>query len=305
MFWNFFVYFVVLPGVILAAMLCTASKLPMDIASIALSTPIKCGSFTISLATFFTSWGIIFSLLAYSALRRDELRMEAVAGKPLPMLEYQMRNNRYYHERNLWISLFGLTIWAAAWRLKRLIDLKQFVPQSGASKKRGRFSRALWALGALLALVIADIPLCRINYNMQLANSVTPKKVELLAEAGPCENAMFSSAVDKCATFCQETRKLSEERSGCVQFARDWHLLGRVAAEIFDDTRGVQQGMSRIDDLFTRKSCAKVLRSVDKANWMVNVFCYILALISIIMFVMALTNVFDGSDGEANNLHKD
>jgi len=230
--------------------------------------------------------------------------MGATDGLKTEVMEHHLRSNKYYNERNLWLCFFGLTTWAVAWRLKRLSDCKQFVPPTRASKKQGRYSRALWALGALGALVIADIPLCRVNYNMQISYTVTPKKEELLVQAGRCEGAMLSNAKGECATFCQDVRKLSEERSACVKFVRDWHVLGRVAAEIFDDARGVEQGKSRMDAIFTRKSCTEVNRSVDKSNKLVNGFCFAVAFISITVFVMALTNVFDGSAGEAIDSYK-
>ena len=50
-------------------------------------------------------------------------------------------------------------------------------------------------------------------------------------------------------------RDLSEMRLDTILWVRQWHLLGRTAAEFFDNTRGVEQGRERIDELFKKKTC--------------------------------------------------
>mmetsp|Transcript_4278 Transcript_4278/g.9768 ORF Transcript_4278/g.9768 Transcript_4278/m.9768 type:complete len:139 (-) Transcript_4278:93-509(-) len=125
-----------------------------------------------------------------------------------------------------------------------------------------------------------------------LSHSVTPKKLLLLETSAPgCEGFMMSTAAGKCAHFCQDVRKLSQERLAAIQWARNWHPLGRLAAKMFDGKRGVQQGEGRIDSLFEKKSCAQVLRSVDKSNQLVNVICYVCAVVSVMGAFSAFANV--------------
>lgn len=194
--------------------------------------------------------------------------------------------------------------WAVAWRLKALHDRKQLTQlRAHRSGPRSRLARGAWlSLGCLL-LLTADIPLCRLNYNLALTTSVSIKKTAALRDAAACEGTLRSSASGRCAEFCEHARELSEERLACILWARKWHILGRFAAQLFDDARGVEQGTSRIDDLFKRKSCADVLRSVDKSNTFVNYGCYILAGVSIIGAFTAFSH-FLGPGSEAGN-HED
>lgn len=297
MAWMLFAWTVIPTGLTLTALLASGQKIAIEIASFVLKTPVRCGNVTLSLATVVTAVCLITSSLAYSAVRRDEFQMLAAVGQPTALIDQYLRN-KYYHERNIWISLFGLALWAIAWRLKQLAGRRQLVPVPRLPRRRPFVSRACWALLGALFLAAADIPLCRLNYNLQLSIQVTPKKEKLIAAAGPCEGAMLSAtASGECAVLCHEARQLSEERLACIQWARDWHFLGRIGAELFDDSRGVTQGQERIDKLFAAKTCVQVIRSVDKSNLMVNAFCAGTTLVSVIGFVVALTNVLDGDFG--------
>merc|ERR1712226_999314 len=100
--------------------------------------------------------------------------------------------------------------------------------------------------------------------------------------------------------FCAQARKLSDSRLQAILFVRKWHVLGRFAAEFFDDTRGVQQGDERINALFEAKTCEQVLQSVDKSNAFVNVGCILAAGISLMGVIIALANAFDVGEPESN-----
>merc|ERR1712113_171385 len=134
-----------------------------------------------------------------------------------------------------------------------------------------------YTLLGILAFLAADVPLCRINYNVQLATFVSPRKARLQSSVGMCDSAYLGSAAGPCSDFCDEVKALSQERLATITFARNWHVLGRFAAQIFDDARGVEQGEQRIQELFQKKTCAQVLKSVDKSNQYVNIMCVILA----------------------------
>merc|ERR1712217_662372 len=94
-----------------------------------------------------------------------------------------------------------------------------------------------------------------------------------------------------------EVKALSQERLATIKFARNWHILGRFAAQIFDDARGVEQGEQRIEELFQKKTCAQVLKSVDKSNQFVNILCITFAGVSIVGAFVALSNAYEGSWG--------
>ncbi|CAJ1331503.1 unnamed protein product, partial [Effrenium voratum] len=166
-----------------------------------------------------------------------------------------------------------------------------------------RASRLLWIAVGCAALLVADVPLCRLNYQMQLSYYVTPIKDELAPQAAACSGVFESNAQDQCVSFCQQVRKASEERQDCVMFARKWHILGKWAAEIFDFGRGVEQGPAHVNELFSRKSCEGVLQSVDKSNPTVNTFCALAAGVAMLAAFAAFAQVM--GDLAETNLRKD
>merc|ERR1719499_2881614 len=107
-----------------------------------------------------------------------------------------------------------------------------------------------------------------------------------------------------CKEFCDSVRKVSEERLWAVMFARDWHVLGRISAEMFDGTRGMQQGQERIDGLFEKKTCANVLWSVDKSNTTVNALCWVFAFLPGMGCLVLFAQAF-GSEEEVASDKKD
>lgn len=300
MSWAVFVWTVLPTGGVLAAMLASGKSLAMRAASKVLSAPVRMGNLQLSIASIMTGFCMTLALLSYSALRRCEARVEQ-QRTPLVLQDQQMRDV-FHQGRNLYLSLLGLSLWGTAWRLKALYDAKQLGPPQGhRGQPRSPITRGICLALGLLFLLLADVPLCRINYNLQLAAFVTPKKARLLAtSAPPCEGVMLSAAGGKCAEFCEEAQKLSEDRLGAIMWARNWHILGRLAAEVFDLGRGMEQGSGRIEDLFAKKTCAEVLRSVDKSNQTVNLMCIFLAALSFIGAFTAFANA-----GQHNHSHED
>jgi len=269
-----------------------------------LSTPVMMGRFQFSIASVMTGFCMVMTMLSYSSLQRSELRA-AVSANPD---HDQLMRDVFCQGRNLYLSLLGMSLWAVAWRLKALYDTKRLTPppQNGMVGARGGsggsgHTRWLCIVLGCLCVLVADIPVCRINYNLQLAMYVTPKKMTLMAtSATRCEGITRSIAQGECAQFCTEVLGLAEERDAALRWARDWHLLGRVAAEIFDRSRGVQQGVERIDELFAKRSCLEVLRSVDKSNVLVNWVCKGLAAVSLLGAFTAFASVYVEADQEGN-----
>jgi len=289
MSWSIFMWAVVPPGTGLVAMLASGQSLAMWLGSKVLSTPVNMANMQLSLGSVMTAVCMIVAGLSYSAMQRAEAR----AAVPSTLRDAQLRDV-FFHGRNLYMALLGLALWATAWRLKALYDSKMLgMPaQARTAVRKSPVARGFYLVLGCTALLLADIPICRVNYNLMLSHSVTPKKLILLeTSASACEGFMLRNAGGKCADFCQDVRQLAEERLAAIKWARNWHILGRVAAEMFDGKRGVEQGEDRIDTLFEKKSCAQVLRSVDKSNQMVNVFCYLCAVVSVMGAFSAFANV--------------
>jgi hypothetical protein len=202
--------------------------------------------------------------------------------------------------RNMWMAVAGVILWAVVARFKSLHETNQLHRPEGGVRPKSTAQRVMWLSLAFLSLVVADIPFCRVNYQMTLNSNITPAKDRLLANHGTfCANEMFRSATGVCIEFCKEAKDLSIQRYEATMWARDWHILGRVAAELFDGGRGVEQGMVRIDELFETRSCARVLKSVDKSNSLVNGICYFACIFSVVFFVSSTTIAFGDVPKEA------
>jgi len=300
MSWAIFVWTVLPTGALLNAMLASGQGLAMSTASKVLSTPIRLGGLQLSLAVFMSALCGALAALCYAGLCRSDQRVEQLDGSAYGAINVQLREQQQRHYfiwgRNYYLTLLGLTLWLMAWRLKCMFDSQQLVTAKAVSGRRVSITARLFymALG-VVAFLAADVPLCRINYNLQLATFVSPRKAKLQHTVGLCDAAYLGSAAGPCIEFCDEVKALSQERLATIKFARNWHVLGRFAAQIFDDARGVEQGEQRIQELFQKKTCASVLKSVDKSNQMVNILCIILAGVSIIGAFVALSNAYEGS----------
>jgi len=289
MVWSIFASTAIPAGAILAAMLASGHTMAMSLASKVLSTPVRVGNWRLSLAVVMTAFCLVLSLVSLSGVRRHETRVNEAQGAFAHAMEHLQDRHMmevFHWSRNYYLSLLGLALWLAAWRLKVLHDGKRIVSHHHLKPGGSWITRICYIAVGVVAFLAADVPLCRINYNLQLATFVTPRKTRLLNSVGACESAMLTEASQlegsPCALFCAEVKELSRERLLTIKWARNWHIFGRLAAELFDETRGVQQGEDRIGQLFAKKTCLQVLRSVDKSNGFVNAMCAVFTGVAII-----------------------
>ncbi|EER07144.1 hypothetical protein Pmar_PMAR027189 [Perkinsus marinus ATCC 50983] len=84
-----------------------------------------------------------------------------------------------------------------------------------------------------------------------------------------------------------EAFRLSEKRQDVLQTVRQFHLAGRIGAEIFDWRRGVDQ-TAKPGNLFRTKSCEKIIDSVDHSNHEANVVAVVSGVISLLGFSILL-----------------
>lgn len=311
MSWYLFLYVVVVPGALLTMMLLSGVRLCGRFASLVLETPVRIGSSQVSIAMFMMGLSVILSTVGYSGLKRCEERYATTDfGMQIGSSDRYMKDI-FHQGRNLYLSLLGFTLWSISWRMKALHasgglgqEHSNSQEASGSTATKGRAlptsARVKYLVVALLALIVADIPVCRINYSIQLATFVTPKKHQLLKDFGSrCEGAMLASASGECSNFCSEARQLSNERDSAIQWTRSWHMTGKFAAQLFDGARGVKQGTQRIDKLYHDRSCLDVLGSVDKSNKFVNFICWVIALVAVLAFFVALGNLLGGQPADA------
>mmetsp|Transcript_11829 Transcript_11829/g.22080 ORF Transcript_11829/g.22080 Transcript_11829/m.22080 type:complete len:327 (+) Transcript_11829:67-1047(+) len=300
--WALFVVVVVPPGAILTMLLLSGNRLAMQFGKKVLSTPVTLFGVQLSLAMLMTGLCGSLAALSYSHYRRKEIEF---AESNMKAMVYEMHKmNAFRTARNLWLSLLGFSLWAIAWRLKGLHSYEILVPHKPKVRKGAAriANRLIWGVVALVCFAVADVPLCRLNYQLQLYSFVSPEKERLLVleEHDQCTEAKLGAAQGACAEFCEKAQQLSVERGKAIQWARDWHILGRLAAEMFDDARGVQQGQSRIDDLFAKKTCAQVIRSSDKSNLLVNLSCVAITAIAIMGLFVATANIIGDPAGSVD-----
>merc|ERR1711879_812337 len=102
--------------------------------------------------------------------------------------------------------------WVIVWRLRVLYKRRQLTYQSshkyGLNRTRYRICCA--CLG-LFAFLIADLPLCRLNYNFQLKMFITPKKEAILSVLSPaCQEAYMNTELGQdgeCRDVCAAARE--------------------------------------------------------------------------------------------------
>jgi hypothetical protein len=296
--WNMFTYVFVYPAATLLFLLLSGKKLLMDIANMCMATPIRVHGYCISIATLMTGLCACCCYISYSGMSRARSRIEA--NSPLGCVAGvcdKLDRDLYYQERNLNLSLLAMTLWAASFQFKNLIDNKKIIVQTRKWKKVTLSHRLVCVAILVVCFPLADIPLCRINYNFQLWTFVTPKKDALLnfGAQNSCTTAMLGAErSDQCKDFCKEARTLSVDRLWAINWARNFHITGRLAAEFFDNFRGVDQGEARIEQLFKERTCERVLQSVDKSNHLVNGFCWLLSGAAFMCCFLAMQALIDG-----------
>jgi len=273
--WTLFPILVIFPGMFILALFTSNVPLLTRIAVKLAGPRIYTRFCDIQLSTLMLAFCIVCALPAYASIGKFEDRAsDAVKDGGHSMLNFHLKH-AFYETRNFYMSVLGALIWLVVGRFKTLVTSGALVRPQGGFRARSPVSRALFIALGLLCLAVADVPLCRIHYLSNLSSYVTPRKMDLLAgqTALHCKDVLDSQASGVCKTYCAEARELASVRYETTMWIRDWHFMGRIAAEVFDSGRGVDQGQDRINDLFKTRSCSRVLESVDKSNLMVNVMC--------------------------------
>eukprot|EP00929_Paragymnodinium_shiwhaense_P107985 TRINITY_DN74317_c0_g1_i1.p1 TRINITY_DN74317_c0_g1~~TRINITY_DN74317_c0_g1_i1.p1 ORF type:complete len:314 (-),score=74.72 TRINITY_DN74317_c0_g1_i1:281-1222(-) len=295
--WGIFVTAVHVPGAIVVASLLSSVPIFMKIGSMAMTTPVKIHTMRFNLGSFMLSLCLVLFALTFSSLKSHEARLENVKKQSVATAEGE--RNVHLAARNMYITMLGVVLWATAWRLDGLYKSGALKLGDGKKGSMPVWKRVAFFALALVFAVVADVPLCRLNYNFQLLMSITPVKERLLASAGPCRDTYLMTAPEGCADFCAQARTLSQDRQFFIHWARSWHPMGKVAAELFDGARDVQQDESRIEELFHKKTCGEVLKSVDKSNWGVNTLCVVLSSVAVLGVLWAGSNAILGDEEAA------
>jgi len=294
---DYLTIFCALLGLGLCALLLSCHREPMRLAQYVMVAPISFRSVTVSLTTVIVA---VFSLMSYAYYQQfRQWSVTQTEGIRSGHYHLETERNLYKAERNLFLSLLCLVVWSIAWRLKS-------ISQGAVATLRhhdsilGSFGfslgRVSWGALLVVSLVAADVPMCRVNYSLQLA-AVTQEKQAIAHLASKCEGVFLRDSDDKCKDFCESVEIVSRMRTEAVKGARKYHIMGRKAAEIFDFLRLEKPGEEREQKLFEKKSCADVLKSVDKSNVKVNTICWIAAVVVSMVSVISVTQIL-GSDKE-------
>eukprot|EP00927_Polykrikos_kofoidii_P026823 TRINITY_DN23817_c0_g1_i1.p1 TRINITY_DN23817_c0_g1~~TRINITY_DN23817_c0_g1_i1.p1 ORF type:complete len:319 (-),score=23.65 TRINITY_DN23817_c0_g1_i1:32-988(-) len=290
--WYYFAWTVLPSGAAFVLLLLSGQPFLMMCAHSLLASPLRVGKLSPSLATLMTVCCATLCLLCFSSLRRAELNLEQTDVHSHPLLWEQRQNAAHRAGRNLYMCILGSVVWAIAWRLNSMYITKSLRPRMRPPCHARPLVRAMYLVIGICCIVLADLPLCRLNYALQVATFVTPKKNKVMAGMGPCESVFREQATGQCIEFCNKAHELCHDRLWSIRWARSWHVFGRLFAEAFDAARGVTQGEERINDAFTRKTCADVARSVDKTNKGVNTFCAVIGCLSLMAALTAVTSAF-------------
>jgi len=282
-------------------MMLTGSQLMMSFAGKVLQAPVRISLLEMSIPMLVSAICAIVAVVNYGMMSRHEawIKKFGNSANTLPELREREEKKAAFAGRNFYIALLGLVMWMVAARLHMFFRRQQLVPVKKTAKRTSLATRITYAVIALIASLCGDIPLCRINYTIQLSSYVTPRRLSLqFRDRGACDGQSIFSASQPCEAFCKEVEELAHERLNTVMAIRSWHIFGKFAAELFDGARGVEQGEQRIRQLFKDKTCAQVLEGVDRSNQSVNFFCWG---VTVLMSMVALsfgTAVF--SDGPAD-----
>lgn len=296
MYWSLIAYGAIPFGAFLTMLLISGWKLLIDLASMICSTPVKIQKVAVSLDLLMTGLFAIMALLQHSNFQRAETKLRE--GQSTLQNMDELQRNVAFAERNWWICMLALTVWGVAWRMKNLYSSGIVAVQTRQVRHGSLKGRLMWTGALLVCVLAADLPVCRLNYHMQIAAHITPTKTSLrtFGEKNSCNGVMLAGAQGNCAEFCRKARSLSDDRLWAVEWARRWHMLGNVAAKTFDGLRNVEQGQQRIEQLFQDKSCDRVLESVDKSNHMVNMACAAGAAVAVVGVLVSLQNILSAGD---------
>lgn len=142
-----------------------------------------------------------------------------------------------------------------------------------------------------------DLSIGRLEYHYRLSSNLGPVKAEVLkdifvyhgripSEFRNCQ--AYDREKDVFVVNCklsaceQNAVLLSESRQEILHQVRNSHPASRLAGEIFDGARGLDQSL-KIEDLFGRKSCEQVIGSADKTNWYVDLSALVAGAVSLVV----------------------
>jgi hypothetical protein len=113
----------------------------------------------------------------------------------------------------------------------------------------------------MMSLLCFDLGLARIHYHYRL--SYTAKKRDKAVEI---INTCIDIDETDCSVICKvHAEILALERQDHLMAVRDWHVVGRIMGEMFDEHRGQDQ-MTKVKKLIEEKTCEQILKSVGKSN---------------------------------------
>lgn len=157
---------------------------------------------------------------------------------------------------------------------------------SRLSPQHSRSRRVVYGiLLSLLAVIIMDVCFARMRYHYRLASDLTPFKSEIEISKYEYHGSVAPELQD-CHAYDRESDKfvrnctlaaceqnallLSERRQLILEDVRTIHPVAEWVSELFDDARGVNQ-TTKIRNLFSRKSCERIIASSDKTNRTIDV----------------------------------
>lgn len=295
------------PGLVILMLLLTGFSWTSGIGGRIGRIEVRLDKFNASIVSVGTSICLVIFVMQHLAWKR----VMHMATTSITAIELQDRylKDKFRSERNWWLSIVHLLIWASAWRLTILQEVGLLQPWTRHKIPRISWRlrlRGAWLLLAVMILLIGDLPVSRVNYWFQISANITPNKIDLVDQYSVrckdvrldnCTSGKRELCPEGCNAFCQNVRILAEERQSVVHWVRNSHVTGKWGAELFDKCRGVENSAERIDDLFSSKTCLKVLESVDKSNFKVNAFCMTCAVVICLLFVWALAHVLEGLGG--------
>ena len=128
MFWGFVAYGLIPLGVICCVFLLSGSPRLETIGRKICSVGIQAGPLVLQLDK-------ICVLLASVLFGIESFKAETTDSNHLSVsLQDRARMNRWRHERNFWMSLYLLTLWAVAWRTNYLITVSRTTHEKKQAK---------------------------------------------------------------------------------------------------------------------------------------------------------------------------
>lgn len=142
-----------------------------------------------------------------------------------------------------------------------------------------------------------DLSFGRLEYHYRLSSKLVPMKAEVqralytyhgevpgeLQDCKAYDRELGAFVVNCSLSACEQNAiLLSELRQQILENVRESYPFSRLAAEFFDEARGIDQ-KQKISSLFGRKSCEQVVSSSDRTNRFVDIAASMLGLFSLII----------------------